>query len=227
MFNRKKTDFGNKILYCGNSERLLDDELSSISPQSIYMGMETDPYQPCEEKLLTTRNILKTLLRNGFSSSILTKSDLILRDIDIIEKMKEPSVGISVAFQLESIRKMFEENAPSNNRRINALKKFKERGIETYALICPVMPYITEVKTLIEKLVLFSDTIWVNNLSFDDRKDNNWKNIEAVLEQNYPELVDDYRSIAFDSNNVYWVKLESNLRKFAREKGYDLIVEFE
>lgn len=225
MFNRKESNYGRKILFCENSVALLESELSNLEPKCIYIGMETDPYQPCEERMCITKGILEVLLEMGFSASILTKSDLILRDLEIIKKMKEPSAGISIAFHEESTRKLFERNAPSNRRRINAIKKLKDNGIETYTLICPVMPYITDVEFLIEEVNSFSDTIWVYGLSFSSSGDNNWKNIENILKNNYPELLNKYKDILFRGNRSYWIELKERLKTLSEQKGINLIVE--
>ncbi|MGD2016275.1 MAG: hypothetical protein PVG84_21200 [Desulfobacterales bacterium] len=64
----------------------MESELAGIAPQTIYMGWQTDPYQPCEAEYRQTRQVLELLLEKGFSASILTKSDLILRYMDLLQK---------------------------------------------------------------------------------------------------------------------------------------------
>ena len=132
-------------------------EISSIKPQTIYFGMNTDPYQPSEITFKQTRKALELLAERNFSASILTKSGLVTRDIDLLTKID--SVGFSIAFQDEDVRKLFERRAPPNRERMDALKKIKEAGIETYTLICPVMPFITDVESLIDLVAPYSDTI--------------------------------------------------------------------
>jgi DNA repair photolyase len=123
--------------------------------------MNTDPYQPVEEKRRHTRQALELLVEFGFSACILTKSDLVVCDIDLLQNMTDCSVGFSLNFEDEEVRRIFEPYAPSNQRRIAALKMLREAGVETYVLNCPVMPYITDVETLIDVVAPIADTIWI------------------------------------------------------------------
>jgi DNA repair photolyase len=117
--------------------------------------------QPGEEKRRHTRQALELLVEFGFSACILTKSDLVVCDVDLLQNMQDCSVGFSLAFQDEEVRRLFKPYAPSNQRRIAALKKLKEAGVEMYVLICPVMPYITDVEALINIVAPIADTIWI------------------------------------------------------------------
>ena len=78
---------GNGIAFHKNLSGRLDEAISAIAPQSIYMGWHTDPYQPCEMEYGQTRQVLELLQEKGFSAGILTKSDLILRDMDLLQKI--------------------------------------------------------------------------------------------------------------------------------------------
>lgn len=92
-------------------------EIDRISPQTIYMGYHTDPYQPCEAECLQTRNVLELLLQKGVSASILTKSDLVVRDIDILKEMKDAAVSISAVFRDNAVRRLFEANTMDTEKR--------------------------------------------------------------------------------------------------------------
>ncbi len=189
------------------------------------MGMNTDPYQPSEEIYKQTRQVLEILLNRGFSVCILTKSDLVVRDIDILSNMVDSSAGISIAFQDEHTRQLFETKAPSNERRIEALKKLKEAGIQTYTLVCPVMPFITDVESLIDMVEPYSDTIWLYALNMKEKEDKNWQNIREILDSNYPEMTEQYRKIAFSKEHPYWKELREKLNKLKLKRGLNLRVE--
>ncbi|MCP4577402.1 MAG: radical SAM protein, partial [Deltaproteobacteria bacterium] len=77
--NQAETDWSKEVLIHKDITSQLESELAGIPPQLIYMGWETDPYQPCEAECRQTRQVLELLLEKGFSASILTKSDLVLR----------------------------------------------------------------------------------------------------------------------------------------------------
>ena len=142
--NQAETDWSKEVLIHEGIASRLESELAGILPQTIYMGWQTDPYQPCEAKYRQTRQVLELLLEKGFSASILTKSDLVLRDSDILQKMNAANVSVSVAFNDNRTRCLFEANTMDTEKRIEALHQMKAAGVRTGALICPVIPYITD-----------------------------------------------------------------------------------
>lgn len=225
--NEAETDWEKEILIYRDITKQLVQELSSIEPltKPIYFGMESDPYQPLESELTQTRKALELLAEKGYYVSILTKSGLIIRDIDLLTKMQGSSAGFSIAFQDEETRKLFEKNAPSNEERIESLKKLKESGIETYTLICPVMPFITDIENVIELVVPFSDTIWIYKLHMESEKDKNWLNIKSILDQHFPRLTEQYREIAFSSNHHYWKGIRHRLEEIQIRKRLNLRIE--
>jgi len=184
--------------------------------------MNTDPYQPCEKIYQQTRKALELLAHRGFSACILTKSDLVSRDVELLKRMPGSSVGFSIAFQDEAVRQIFEPKAPPNEKRINTMKKLKKAGIETYTLITPVMPFITNVNKLIEKVASYADTIWIYGLSMESKKDKNWENIKDILNQRFPDLVEKYQEIAFSSSHPYWVEIRLKLEKLQRQRNLNL-----
>jgi DNA repair photolyase len=196
--------------------------LSELEPQSIYIGWNCDPYQPAEKSQRQTRQALELLGKRGFSVCILTKSDLAIRDIDLLADMQGSSAGISIAFQDEQVRGLFEPKAPENARRIEALKLLKDSGIETYALICPVMPFITDTEVLVERVAPYADKVWAYALNMEAEGDLNWQNVRGILDRNFPGMSKRYRQIAFSDNHPYWTELRQNLEGLKREKYHNL-----
>jgi DNA repair photolyase len=223
--NQAETDWTEEILMHQDIIGQLSRELSALEPQNIYMGWNTDPYQPLEKVHQQTQQVLELLAHRGFSVSILTKSDLVVRDIELLLKMPEPSVGFSIAFQDEGVRQRFEAKAPPNARRIAALRRLREAGIRTYVLICPVMPFITDVEALIEMVAPHADTIWIYALSMGAERDKNWQNVMGILDRHFPGLTEQYRQIAFSAAHPYWAKLRRELEEIQRESRLDLRIE--
>lgn len=214
VLQKTEADWTKEILIHKDVSRQLSEELEKISPQTIYMGYHTDPYQPCEVGCRQTRNVLKLFLKKGFSASILTKSDLVVRDIDVLKEMKDASVSVSVAFNDNNTRRHFEANTIDTEDRIEALYKLKESGIKTSALICPVIPYITDVTPLIDSLVPLTDLIWIYGLSFEKRSDRSWENVKGILNHHFPEYRQGIEKVIFSKDHPYWRRL--------REKLYDI-----
>ncbi len=220
--NKAETDWGKEILIHENFVERLTEEISSLDSEDIYMGMNSDPYQPSERIFKQTRKALELFAKRGFSASVLTKSGLVTRDIDLFAKMPGSSVGVSLAFQDEQTRHLFEKNAPSNKERIEALKRLKNVGIPTYTLICPVMPFITDVESLIELVAPYSNRIWLYRLEMESAEDQNWQNIESILNKNFPELTEKYRKIAFSGDYPYWKQLRQKLEDLQNNKYSNL-----
>lgn len=115
---------------------------------SVSMSSVSDPYQPLEGELCLTRNVLESMDRD-INLSILTKSNLITRDIDILQQFKNLEAGLTVNGFSDDVRKILEPGAPPHEARISALKFLKDEGISTYCFISPVIPLLTKVKKVV------------------------------------------------------------------------------
>ena len=123
-----------------NAPDMLIQQMKGLKNGSIIISSVTDPYQPVEARYQLTRKCLAILLEHTCSVSILTKSPLVLRDMDLIKKFRDIEVGITITTNEEKIRKMFEPNAPPIGARIHTLRKLHEQGIRTYVFIGPLLP---------------------------------------------------------------------------------------
>ena len=220
--NQAETDWSEEILVHKDIRGQLGDELAQIAPQTIYMGYHSDPYQPAETQFRQTRNALSLLLERGFSASILTKSDLVLRDIDLLEAMDNAAVSVSVAFNDEATRQRFEAGTVATGGRIAALRTLKKAGIKTGALICPVIPLVTDAIALLDKLATWADEIWVYKLSIMERADRNWQNINSILDTCYADQKERIESILFNEDHPYWRALRQTLNTLKREQSLNL-----
>jgi DNA repair photolyase len=110
----------------------------------ILISTATDPYQPPESRYCLTRAILKELVNRRVSVSILTKSALVTRDIDIIKDIEDVEVGFSITVIDESLRSKIEPGASRIKETLIALEKLKKAGIRTWCFIAPILPGITE-----------------------------------------------------------------------------------
>ncbi|VEN73162.1 conserved hypothetical protein [Candidatus Desulfarcum epimagneticum] len=222
--NQAETDWTRKILTHPDIETRLAEALEKIPPQNIYMGYYTDPYQPCEAECLQTRKILESLLEKGFTASILTKSDLVLRDLDLLRRMGKASVSVSVAFSDNRDRERFEADTKDTEDRIEALRKLREAGVKTSALLCPVIPHVTDAAPLIDRLEPLADTIWIYGLNMERRSDRNWRNLKAIFKEFYPDLREEIEEIVFSKDHPFWTRLRRDLEKMRKERGLNLSV---
>lgn len=120
------------------------------SGKELFIGSVTDPYMPLEKKYKRTRTFLEEMQGSGCKISIATKSDLVIRDIDLIRTYKDARVLFSINTLDENFRNEM-DNSVSIERKIEAMKKLHNGGIRTTCFISPIFPEITNVKEIILK----------------------------------------------------------------------------
>ncbi len=187
--------------------------------KEIFIGLVTDPYNPQEKIYGRTRALLTELNGSGARLSIATKSDLILRDLDLISTFPNARVSWSINTLDENFRADM-DNAVSIERRLAAMKVFHDAGIRTTCFISPIFPGITDVKAIIERAREQCNLIWLENLNLrGDYK----AVIMDYIKENYPHLLPLYREIYDKNNRAYWTELDGELRMYANETGLDYI----
>jgi len=142
-------DFESRIFAKPNAAELLAKELSAPGyvVKTIAMGTNTDPYQPIEKKMRITRQILEVLREFRHPVGIVTKSPLILRDIDILSEMAEMGlarVALSVTTLDRKLARMMEPRAGTPTRRLQAIKALSEAGIRTAVMFAPAIPALND-----------------------------------------------------------------------------------
>lgn len=116
--------------------------------KEAFIGSVTDPYQPCEKKYRRTRALLEQLQGSGISISVATRSDLVLRDLELIKTFPNARVSWSINTLDEDFRKAM-DHAVSIERRLAAMKQFYDAGVQTTCFISPIFPGLTNVKEII------------------------------------------------------------------------------
>jgi DNA repair photolyase len=137
----------------------------SLEGKSILFGSVCDAYQPLESKYELMPKILKKLIPLKPSISILTKSDLVLRDISLLKQFSDVEVGFSIPVLDERITKQIEPLAVSAKRRIDALEVLKENGIRTHVFIAPILPFITDWKKIVSLAKDYCDEFWFDKFN--------------------------------------------------------------
>jgi DNA repair photolyase len=137
-----------------NMPGLLSRELRRKERGVVGISSVTDPYQPAERTYQLTRYCLEPLLRHDWPVCILTKSDLVVRDLDLLEVFSEREVGFTVTTLDEHQRRLMEPGAPSVARRLAAMRLLSDADIPTYAFIGPIYPTasINELRNLVRKV---------------------------------------------------------------------------
>jgi DNA repair photolyase len=142
-------DFSSKIVVKTNVVEVLRRELASPkwTAEHVAMGTATDPYQHCEGRYQLTRGVLEALADFANPMSMLTKSTMILRDLDLFRRLNEVTsvtVSMSVGTLDERVRRVVEPGTPPGRRRLDILRRFAEAGIRTSVLVAPILPGLTD-----------------------------------------------------------------------------------
>src|SRR5216683_2041940 len=142
-------DFETKLFVKPEAPELLERELSApnYQPRTIAIGTNTDPYQPIDRRYQIMRRILEVLERAGHPVGIVTKSALVLRDVDILSRMAERNlakVALSVTTLDPELARTMEPRAATPSRRLETLRQLSAAGIPTAVLVAPIIPAIND-----------------------------------------------------------------------------------
>ena len=131
-----------------NAPQLLEKALKSKRRKCmIGTGSMSDPYMHCEEELRLTRRCLEIILENGFGAAVQTKSDRILRDIDLLDAINRSAkcvVQMTLTTYDDDLCRILEPNVCNTKRRIEVLQKMQEKGIPTVVWLTPILPFIND-----------------------------------------------------------------------------------
>jgi DNA repair photolyase len=147
-----------------NAPHLLTRQLRRARPGTIVLSSVTDPYQPVEARYKVTRSCLEALAPYPVEVHVLTKSPLVLRDMDVLKNLRNVSVGITITTDDDRVRRLFEPKAPPIARRLHALKELHEHGISTYAFVGPLLPMNPEV--LARALLPCVDSVLIDRMNY-------------------------------------------------------------
>lgn len=205
-----------------NTAELVPEKTLKYKGKSIFLSSVTDPYLSFERKYKLTRRILEKLIPLEPNLGIQTKSDLIVRDIDLLKQFKNCEAGLTITATDDYIRKQVEPFTASIPNRINALKELKKAGIKTYVFIGPIFPFLTDWKEIIKQTRDYADFYMFENLNV---KGNIWNNVKIWLKQKHPELIKKYEEIYFSKNN-YWDDVENEIKEFCNKNNIDCRIYF-
>lgn len=183
--------------------------------KEVFLGSVTDPYQPAEERYRRTRAVLEELRGSGVKLSIATKSDLVLRDLDLIQSFPEARVSWSIN-TLDERFKDDMDKAVSIERRLAAMKAFHDAGVRTTCFISPIFPGITDVPAIIQRAKDDCNLIWLENLNL---RGPFKPVILQYIQEKRPELAPLYRDIYQRGSRGYWQALDEALRAYCEGLG--------
>lgn len=181
--------------------------------QRVVIGSVTDGYLPQEAQFGNTRRLLEQLRGSGAEILICTKSDLVLRDIDLLKELGKVTVSWSINTLDEDFKNDM-DNAVSITRRLEAMKRVYDAGIRTVCFISPVFPGITDFDSIFLRVKDQCDLVWLENLNLRGGFKND---IMDYIREKHPDLWPLYDAIYNKGDKSYFRMLEQEAEGMAKE----------
>lgn len=188
-------------------------DLLKLQGKRVVISSVTDPYNGFECQYEVTRKILQQLLYSRAQISIITKSDLVLRDVDLLQKMQQVQVACSVNTLELEMQQIFEPAAPSIERRLMALQQLHQQGIHTVLFMSPIFPELTDWRRIMEETRNYVDMYWLENLNL--RSGYKTKVLQVIAEH-YPRQLPLYQRIYQHQEESYWDQLSQEVTDYCQ-----------
>ncbi|MDD1719058.1 MAG: radical SAM protein [Methanoregulaceae archaeon] len=204
------------------SDRLVKD-LRKCRHDRVMLSSVTDPYQPVEEVYRLTRSCLGILAGTDLPVSILTKSDLVLRDLDLLKKFSDIEVGFSITTADDRIAEILEPGATPPSRRFAAIAKLSAAGIRTWVFIAPVIPGLGDSEGALREILGNARSAGALDVEYDPLNcyPSARSNLTSIFKKNWPEFLPGLEEAC--RNPAAWRSgLGSKAARLWKEYGYPL-----
>ena len=212
-----------------NAIELLKKELIRRKPCMIGTGAMTDPYIPLESRLEFVRKALQLVYRYGFGWACITKSDLVLRDIDLLRKINEKTkavVQVTITTADDELCRLVEPNVCPTSRRVEVLNKLNEANIPTVVWLCPILPHINDTEENINTILdwcIDANVKGVLNMGMGlSLREGNREYFYEMLDERFPGVKEKYIDEFGDSYFIHSKdnrRLRTIIRKRCAENG--------
>ena len=193
----------------------------------IGTGSMADPYMPLEKRIEYTRNALKLIYKYGHGFTCITKSDLVLRDLDLIKKINEKAkavVQMTLTTADEDLCRILEPNVCTTKRRVEVLKELNKNNIPTIVWLCPILPFINDTEENINQIIDYCIDSNVKGILCYQMgltlRDGNREYFYKKLDENFPSLKEKYIT-HFKNNYQVPSPYNSKLMKIFLKRTYD------
>ena len=213
-----------------NAPELLEQALRSKRKKCmIGTGAMSDPYMHCEEELRLTRRCLEIILKYGFGAAVQTKSDRILRDIDLLDEINRSAkcvVQMTLTTYDDDLCRILEPNVCNTRRRIEVLEQMRERGIPTVVWMTPILPFLNDTEENITSILNECARVGVKGvIDFGmglTLREGDREYYYAALDRHFPGMKERYITRygnAYELPSPNAKKLKAVFRQICREHG--------
>ena len=219
-FTGHKEEWGTFVDVKVNAAEVLARQMRRAKKGSVVPSTVTDPYQPLEEGYEITHACLEVLRDYDFPVSILTKSDLVLRDLDLLRSLKDVEVGFTITTLDDEVQRVLEPHSPPASARLAALAELAGAGVKTWAFCGPLLPFLSDGEEQIDALFGELSRVGVSYIIVDSMKLSGaiWGKVRRSLERHYPDLMEGYQHIAAD-RRPYHEALMATAQSLAEKHG--------
>lgn len=215
-----------------NAAELLEKALKSKRKKCmIGTGAMSDPYMHCEEKLLHMRRCLELIERYGFGVAVQTKSDRILRDLDLLKKINEKTkavVQITLTTYDEALCKIIEPNVCTTKRRVEVLNILRDHNIPTVVWLSPILPYINDTKENLRGILSYCKEAKVRGIICFDMgltlRDGDREYFYKKLDEHFPGMKEKYQKkfgLSYEIPSEHNRELMQIFYAFCKENGIE------
>lgn len=205
-----------------NAPELLEDILRRRRKKiMIGTGSMSDPYQPCEEKLRLTRRCLELIDRYEFGATVITKSDRVLRDIDLFDSINRKGKSVlqmTLTIADDRLSRIIEPNVCPTSRRYEVLKEFEKRGIPAVVWLTPLLPFITDTQKNLDRLMEYCIDAKVKGIvcfgAGMTLRDGNREHYYQALDRHFPGLRQRYEQTFGSAYSLSSPRNDSLMRSF-------------
>jgi DNA repair photolyase len=224
IFMRRSTlhseEWGSFLDVKTNAPKVLERQLGRAAWGRVTVGTVTDPYQPGERRFQVTRRCLEVLAAAAWPVSILTKSPLVVRDIDVIRRIPDAEVGLTITTLNEELRARFEPGSPTVAARLRALRQLADAELRTWVFCGPLLPCLSDNHEQLNRLFEQLADTGVRSVVVDSLKLGGaiWSRVRRVLAAHYPDLLLTYRRLR-ECRGPYHARLMGAARGLAARHG--------
>lgn len=181
----------------------------------VMLSSVTDAYNPYEKDFRLTRKLMEQLVFCQAHVQVLTKSSLIVRDIDLFKQLPSFEGALSFSSSQESFRQLAEPCAGTVQEKLNALKTLKENGLSTAVVIAPIFPQITDWKDIISLTRPYTDRYYFDALNMRPAYQ---KRVMLFISLYFPQYLELYSAIYEQQDLSYWRRLQEEINDFCQRE---------
>jgi DNA repair photolyase len=213
-----------------NAAATLERQVRKAPRGRVFISSVCDPWQPAESRYGLTRACLEILLRHGFPVTLLTKSVLAARDLDLVASSSDVELGVTLTTLDEPLRRLIEPGASSAEGRLGLLEKARSKGGKVYAFLGPFLPGLSDTDESLFGIMRRIADIGVTHCYVDilNPRPKVWLSLKPLLEENFPDRVAPTRLMLYNQEErmLYQRVTRDRIQRLARRSGLTAEIRF-